>query len=139
MNPNLADGKTATLPGPTKDELLFGGAGGEVEHEDGTREKVKVRPFKVKEYKAARRHVDDEMRLVDMACDRPAGWSETLTPETYEVVAQVMGRMNVRFFGWVRRELARQMDSLPSGALDQVITSSPSQTGSGTAAPEFPL
>lgn len=104
-NQNPSDPPTMTT--------LLGGEEITVTKLDGTTEVVKVRQLPISLYPALGAVIDDELRMVELFCDRPAGWAETLAIKSYEAVIELGERINEGFFGWPRRKQARAERVLP--------------------------
>ncbi len=77
----------------------------------------------------------DENRLVELFCDKPEGWSDTLTVESFEKVVTEGEKLNADFFSrWVQRRLTRQEKVMP-GITAQLARNAglPSPIGSPSA------
>ncbi|HEV8523084.1 MAG TPA: hypothetical protein VGQ71_01185 [Terriglobales bacterium] len=91
---------------------------------DGTTEPVFIRQLPVKIYPVFLEAIDDEPRMVDILCDKPAGWSETMSPESFDFIATRGDALNQDFFyRWAQRRLARQEKLVP-GITDRMLTAS---------------
>jgi hypothetical protein len=100
----------------------------EVRTESGVVENVTLRQLRVREYPLARRRLDNEPSLIDLACQKPDGWSETLTPESYDALATRLPEVNALFFASCARQARTQLSLLPDElrrALTVSIPSSP--------------
>lgn len=131
--------------GPTQMETLLGGIELTVEKLDRTTETVRVRQLPVKLYPQYLLCMEDEPAMVELFCDRKAGWSEGLAPQSFQKVVEEGERINADFFeSWYRRKIAR-LEKLVPGARDRILTeasrlqsgspSSPSNAGLGSATP----
>lgn len=120
----MADIKTET-----KDAALFG-VEIEVERfvntpEGGLRgrpETVKVRQVKLSEYRTALRFAGDEMKFTAMVCDKPPGWIETLSPDSYDKLAIEATRINERFFAYCDRQVNAGLKMLPDKVVKQIMS-----------------
>ena len=75
---------------------------------------MKIRQLPVSLYPAFLAAQDDEPKMVELLCDRPAGWADTLTPEAFEAIVIAGETLNTDFFSrWVQRRLSRQERLLP--------------------------
>ena len=126
----------------TKTETLLGGASHEITLADGTTITVKVRQIRLKEYEAAGSIADQEFRLVELVCDQPAGWVETVSPDSFELLATEMRRLNPSFFAWLVRKQADLYRKTPPWLLERAVAEatraaagSLSATSSGTLRP----
>ena len=91
---------------PTNLETLLGGLDLVAAKTDGSTEPIKVRQLPVKLYPAYLAALTNEPRMVELFCDRPAGWADTLTPPAFEAIVLEGERLNADFFG--RWQLRRQ-------------------------------
>ena len=81
----------------------------EVRFADGKTETVFVRIVPVKAYGELMGALQDELRTVEIYCERPKGWAEGLTVEAHEELVRAGERLNEGFFGrWRERQSARQ-------------------------------
>ena len=97
-----------------KTETLFGGAELEVALTAGGKEKAFIRQLPVRLMPQMLACLEDENRLVELFCDKPEGWSDTLDPESFEKVVTEGERLNADFFSrWVQRRLTRQERVMP--------------------------
>ncbi len=95
-------------------ETLFGGAELEVNLVAGGTEKVFVRQIPVRLMSQMLANLEDENRLVELFCDKPDGWSDSLAVESFEKVVLEGERLNSDFFSrWVHRRLTRQEKVMP--------------------------
>lgn len=79
---------------------------------DGVSEKVFVRQLPFRLFPALMSAMDDEPAMVELFTDRAKGWSDTLSPESFEAVVETGEKVNADFFGrWKARKLNR-MQSL---------------------------
>ena len=98
----------------TKMDTLLGGMEHEVTRRDGSTEKVKIRQLPVSLYPAFLAAQDDEPKMVELLCDRPAGWADTIAPEAFEAIVIAGETLNPDFFSrWVQRRLSRQERLIP--------------------------
>ena len=96
------------------EQTLFGGAELEVVYADGQTEKVFIRQIPVRLMPQMLAALEDENRLVELFCDRPEGWSDSLKPESFEKVVLQGEALNADFFSrWVQRRLTRQEKVMP--------------------------
>ncbi|MCL4181228.1 MAG: hypothetical protein KJ072_26225 [Verrucomicrobia bacterium] len=95
-------------------ETLFGGAELEVNLVAGGTEKVFVRQIPVRLMPQMLAYLENENQLVELFCDRPEGWSDSLAVESFEKVVLEGERLNSDFFSrWVQRRLIRQEKVMP--------------------------
>jgi hypothetical protein len=118
-----------------KTETLFGGADLEIRLLGGGTENVFIRQIPIRLMPQMLASLEDENRLVELFCDKPEGWSDTLDPESFEKVVTEGERLNADFFSrWVQRRLTRQERVMP-GITEKLARSAglPLPTGSPNA------
>jgi len=94
---------------------LLGGVDLTVKKLDGTTEAVKVRQLPVRLLQTYLLKLDDEAAAVELFCDKPEGWSDTLTIESFTAVVTEGERLNSEtFFAWLQRRIARQERLVPN-------------------------
>ena len=80
----------------------------------GGTEKVFLRQLPVRLMPQMLAALEDENRLVELFCDKPEGWSDALTVESFEKVVTEGETLNADFFSrWVQRRLSRQEKVMP--------------------------
>lgn len=111
-------------------ENIRGGMDLELSLVGGGTEQVFVRQIPIRLMPQLLAALEDEPRMVELFCDRPEGWSDTLTPEAFEKVVAEGERLNADFFSrWLRRRLDRQERLLP-GITEQLAKNAGLPTGS---------
>jgi hypothetical protein len=111
-------------------ETIRGGVDLEVQLVGGGTEQVFVRQIPIRLMPQLLATLEDEPRMVELFCDRPEGWSDTLTPEAFERLVAEGERLNADFFSrWLRRRLDRQERLLP-GITEQLARNAGLPTGS---------
>jgi hypothetical protein len=118
-----------------KTETLFGGLEIEVTLVSGGTEKAFIRQIPIRQMPQMLAALEDENRLVELFCDKPEGWSDTLTVESFEKVVTEGEKLNADFFSrWVQRRLTRQEKVMP-GITAQLARNAglPSPIGSPSA------
>ena len=111
---------------PTKTEILLGGVPATAVKRDGSTEDIHLRILKISEYPRFAMLMDDEARSIEMLCDRPPGWSDSLDPESHEVLVAKAEEINAAFFRWSARRVARAERIMPGASaalLNSRITS----------------
>lgn len=97
-----------------KTETLFGGLELDATLISGQTEKVFVRQIPIRQMPQMLTALEDENRLVELFCDKPEGWSDTLAVESFEKIVTEGERLNADFFSrWVQRRLTRQEKVMP--------------------------
>ena len=95
-------------------ETLFGGLEFEATLAAGGTEKVFIRQIPIRQMPRMLAALEDENRLVELFCDKPEGWSDALTVESFEKLVTEGERLNADFFSrWVQRRLTRQEKVMP--------------------------
>jgi hypothetical protein len=93
---------------------VCGGKDVEVKLGNGSSESVFVRQLPIKLMTQLLAALEDEPKMIELFCDRPAGWSDSLTPESFEALVSEGERINADFFGrWLQRRLKRQERLIP--------------------------
>jgi hypothetical protein len=113
---------------PAATETFMGDVEYVASKQDGTQETVAIRQLPMKLYRKLLAVVEDESAMVELFCDKPAGWSETLTRESFEHIVTEGERLNEDFFWrWAKRQLARQEKLMPglTDKLASALLSSP--------------
>ena len=111
-------------------ENIRGGMDLELSLVGGGTEQVFVRQIPIRLMPQLLAALEDEPRMVELFCDRPEGWSDTLTPEAFEKIVAEGERLNADFFSrWLRRRLDRQERLLP-GITEQLAKNAGLPTGS---------
>jgi len=99
---------------PTKTETLLGGAIASVTMRDGKTEEVTIRQLPVKLFPVLLAAQDDEGKLAELYCDKPPGWADALSIDSFEAVITEGERINSDFFSrWVQRRINRQEKMMP--------------------------
>ena len=118
--------------------MVAGGQQIEVDYKNGKRETVLVRELPIKEFPKMLHLLDDEAALIELYCERPAGWSEQLTRASHAAIVEAGAELNeADFFAWSARRTARVQRLNPEKYAEVFQTaikeaqSKPSPTGSG--------
>lgn len=90
-------------------ETLLGGLPISVKFRDGTTEKVFVREVPIRKLPDFMEAQDDEPALVELVCEKPEGWADTLTTESFEGIVRQGGDLN---FPLLERWLQRKADAV---------------------------
>jgi len=106
----MANEENASPASDKVDELItaLGGAEIEITYRDGGKETVKVRQIPVRHMDKYLLAIDNEPVAVELFCGKPAGWSDSLTEESFNAIAEKGQDINLPFFGpWLRRRMKR--------------------------------
>lgn len=98
------------------DELntVLGGQQISITKRDGSQETVLVRELTVSELTKYAMTLDYEPKIAELFCDKPAGWADSLTRESFVAVIVKGEEMNLSFFSdWMSRRLERNRRMLP--------------------------
>ena len=88
---------------------LLGGSPATASTRQGTTEEVFLRQLPVRLYPKLRDLASDESAQLELYCDRPSGWADTLTPESHEALLAAAEDLNSDFFQrWVERQRTKQ-------------------------------
>lgn len=102
-------------------ETVAGGTNVDLAEPIGT---VFVRQLKVGDFPRLLNLLDDECRSLELYCDKPKGWADTLTMSQHECLLATAERINADFFWpWVKRRVERAERVRP-GLTEQLIGSS---------------
>lgn len=83
---------------------------------------VKVRQLPVKLFPAYLATMNNETAQVELLCDKPAGWAESLTRESHEAIIEAGDKLNADFFGrWLERKKKRKA-LLPKPEIGEVVS-----------------
>jgi hypothetical protein len=83
-------------------------------------ETVKVRQLPVKLMPEFSKTMGNEPAQIELYCDKPSGWSETLTPESSNEIADLGLELNLDFFGkWFRRQ-KRTSEAMNPGISEKI-------------------
>lgn len=109
-----------TPPALTDVQKVAGGVEIEVTFEDGRKERVKVRQVKIiTEFDAYLRVQDDEGAEVELVCDKPKGWAETLTSESFDAIAELSQDLNLPLFLKRYRRLKARSEAMNPGYMEK--------------------
>ncbi len=118
------------------DELntVLGGQQISTTKRDGSQETVLVRELSVSELPKYAAILDDESKTAELLCDKPEGWADSLTRESFVAVIAKGEEMNLSFFSdWMSRRLERNRRMLP-GMEDKLLQIAKEATISASAA-----
>ena len=106
----------------TAAELVVVSGGIEVEvhyQNNGAAETVKVRHIPISKMQEFTTTIGDESRSIELYCDKPKGWADTLQPESASKIATKGQKLNGPFFTdwWERQAEWRKMQAVWEGAL----------------------
>jgi hypothetical protein len=102
---------------------LLGGVTYNATKLDGSIEEVRIAQVPIKSFPDYLNAQEDEPRMVEMFCGKPKGWSDQLTPGSFEHIIAEGERINADFFSrWVQRRLARQEKLMP-GITEKLLAS----------------
>ena len=83
---------------------LFGGEELSVSFKDGTADTVRVLQLDVDSWPKYSLIANKEKRAVELFCNKPEGWAETLAPESFDRVIEKGEEINLPFYErWCRR------------------------------------
>ncbi len=99
---------------------VLGGTELEVTRIDGTKERVQVRALPITKMQEYLDSILDEIATVALSCDRSRAWAESLTPQSFNQVAETGVDLNLPFFSaWMKRRM-RVTEAMRPGFIDQV-------------------
>lgn len=101
-------------------ETLAGGKTVRAHLTNGTTEAVFVKQLPIRKLPDYLAKQDDEAGLIELACEKPAGWVDNLTVESHEALIEAVEAMNnVPFFAWLRRKVRRAERLAPGSTGEQ--------------------
>ena len=119
-----------TTPNPLT--TLLGGEELTLTQLDGATETVRVRQLAVRQLPQMLGALEDEARLVELYCDKPPGWADTLARASHEALIAAGERINGDIFArWVERRrknqerLPRQNPEEQAAVLSAVLKARP--------------
>lgn len=100
---------------------IAGGVELEVAYQNnGDKETVKVRQIPVSKIQTFIMALANESEAIELYCDKPKGWADTLSIESASAVADKGQELNLPFFAaWFRRQ-AKWRESQQSGAIAEL-------------------
>jgi hypothetical protein len=90
--------------------LVTGGVELQVKFQDENlpSEIVKVRQLPIRHMDKYLACFDDEAKAIELFCDKPEGWADSLTPASHNELIEKGQELNFPLFdGWYRRRMAR--------------------------------
>lgn len=106
--------------GPTKIETLFGAINLQVTLLNGKEEVVIVRQIPIRLMPQYQSALNNEPRMVELLCDKPEGWSDTIAIRSFEQIVIEGERINADFFGrWRERQKARE-NLIPKADIEEI-------------------
>lgn len=85
-------------------------------------EKVKVRMIPLKLYPNAAATMADDLRWVEMLCDKPQGWADDLHPASFLELLEKGEGLNSHFFVWFTRKFNANKKLLGGEKFDEAVT-----------------
>lgn len=106
----------------TKEELITIMGGVELEvsfRNNGQNETVKVRQIPISQIQKFVMALTNEAEAIELYCDKPKGWADTLTIESANAVADKGQELNIPFFAaWFQRQMKWRESQLPGMTTD---------------------
>ena len=98
------------------DELVTIAGGVELEvayQNNGNKETVKVRQIPISKIQEFFLAMGNEAQAIELYCDKPKGWADTLSVESASAIADKGQELNLPFFGawWKRQAKWREMQT----------------------------
>jgi hypothetical protein len=124
-----------------KQELITIAGGVEMEvayQTNGDKEIVKVRQIPISQIQTFIFAMTDEAASIELYCDKPKGWADTLSTESASAIADKGQELNLPFFAaWFRRQ-TKWRASQRSGTISD-DAQSPAVTSTGSSSPSVSL
>jgi hypothetical protein len=128
-----------------REELVTIAGGVELEvtyQNNGEKETVKVRQIPVSKIQNFIMALANEAEAIELYCDKPKGWADTLSIESASAIADKGQELNLPFFGaWFRRQ-AKWRESQQQGAiaeLEKKVEELITKSASASSAPQLPI
>jgi hypothetical protein len=125
-------------------ELITIAGGVEMEvsfQNNGSSERVKIRQIPISQLQNFILTMGNEAAAIELYCDKPKGWADTLTMESASAVADKGQELNLPFFAaWFRRQMKWRVSQQPGGTItaDQTPTAS-TEASSSSPSGSLPL
>lgn len=100
---------------------LLGGVDVVVSLIGGATETVKILQLPIRRFPEFARGLADEPFLVELLCGKPAGWSDTLTRESFTAIVEEGTKINMDFFPQWQERQNKAADILNPGAKERLI------------------
>lgn len=110
---------------------LLGFVETDVLHIDGQTERVRVRQLPVKDMPRYLAVLEDEPATVELFCDKPKGWAETLTPEAFNDIMTKGEGMNLDFLAQHAARVQRRREKIMPGFQEKILEAAISRLPSG--------
>jgi hypothetical protein len=100
---------------------IAGGVEMEVAYQNnGDREKVKVRQIPISKIQNFIFAMGNESEAIELYCDKPKGWADTLSVESASAIADKGQELNLPFFkAWFRRQMKWRESQQPGGTTEE--------------------
>lgn len=125
----------------TKEEAelitIAGGVEMEVAYQrNGQNEMVKVRQIPISKISAFVLAMGNESECIELYCDKPKGWADTLTIESASAIADKGQEINMPFFAaWFRRQMKwRESQQLPGSTTTDTLNAASPMTSESSSA-----
>jgi hypothetical protein len=120
-------------PALSEVQKIAGGVEIEVTYQDGHTERVKIHQLSpIKDFQRYLEVQNNEIEEVELYCRRQSGWAESLTPESFDAIADKGQELNLPLFrNWYRRLKARS-EAMNPGFFTRAIKSASEQTPAGS-------
>lgn len=107
-----------------------------VSHTDGSKSDARVRQLPLSQMMRYSQVQDDDAAHIELLCDQPAGWGDTVAPESVDAIIAEGDQLNADFFAqWLRRRAAR-LERI--AALMQPASVSTNSAPTSPSAPDSP-
>jgi hypothetical protein len=120
-----------------KDELITIAGGVEMEvsyQNNGDKETVKVRQIPISKIQDFIFAMGNEAQAIELYCDKPKGWADTLSIESASAIADKGQELNMPFFAaWFRRQMKWRESQQPGGTITAVESPEAKQSSLASA------
>lgn len=111
----------------------LGGVSLDVQRSDGSTEQVLIRDLPMKVLPDYWSRIEDESGTVELFCDKPPGWAEGLTRESFERVLAVGEERNLDFLLRYSRRASERREMIMPGLQENFINALARQLAAGQA------
>jgi hypothetical protein len=122
---------------------IAGGVEMEVAYQNnGDKERVKVRQIPISKIQSFIFAMGNEADAIELYCDKPKGWADTLSMESASAIADKGQELNLPFFqAWFRRQTKWRESQQQPGNTIGLENPSPSvkQSASASSPPQSPI
>jgi hypothetical protein len=120
---------------------IAGGVEMEVAYQNnGDKETVKVRQIPISKIQSFIFAMGNESEAIELYCDKPKGWADTLSVESASAIADKGQELNLPFFAaWFRRQMKWRESQQPGSTITGDTEKPAAVSASASASSPLPL